>query len=97
MAAKASAASEEPVEVLFALHPNFNLTDFAGPLEALHTAKHDPKDDCKSHLFSPFLESGLLELDLMHHPTPLFPTPQRHPRMIGVRGCITSHSMSHRY
>lgn len=45
MAAKASAASEEPVEVLFALHPNFNLTDFAGPLEALHTAKHDPKDD----------------------------------------------------
>lgn len=33
-----------PIEVLFALHPNFNLMDYAGPLEVLHSAKHNFKD-----------------------------------------------------
>ena len=44
------AAVEEgnpPIEVLFALHPNFNLMDYAGPLEAFHTAQHNFKDPSK--------------------------------------------------
>jgi transcriptional regulator GlxA family with amidase domain len=41
------AAAEEPVEVLFALHPKFNLMDFAGPLEVLTTAQHVANDPCK--------------------------------------------------
>lgn len=45
MANKTSAVADEPVEVLFALHPNFNITDFAGPLEVLHSALHDAKDE----------------------------------------------------
>lgn len=40
--------SDEPVDVLFALHPDFNLLDMAGPLEVLTTALHDPKDPSKS-------------------------------------------------
>lgn len=47
MAHKTSAVADEPVEVLFALHANFNLVDLAGPLEALHSAQHDPKDKGK--------------------------------------------------
>jgi hypothetical protein len=47
MASKTSAVSDEPIEVLFALHPKFNLVDLAGPLEALTYAQHDPKDECK--------------------------------------------------
>jgi transcriptional regulator GlxA family with amidase domain len=34
----------EPLDVLFALHPKFNLLDFAGPWEAFHSALHDEKD-----------------------------------------------------
>jgi transcriptional regulator GlxA family with amidase domain len=45
MASKASAASNEPIEVLFALHDKFNLTDFAGPLEVLASALHDKNDE----------------------------------------------------
>jgi transcriptional regulator GlxA family with amidase domain len=44
------AAVEEgnpPIEVLFALHPNFNLMDYAGPLEVLHCAQHNIKDPSK--------------------------------------------------
>jgi len=41
---KNSAVSDEPIDVLFALHPKFNLLDFAGPLEVLTTALHDAND-----------------------------------------------------
>ncbi|TDZ14469.1 Protein DJ-1-like protein [Colletotrichum orbiculare MAFF 240422] len=44
MANKGSAVGDEPVEVLFALQPNFDLMDFAGPLEALSQALHDKND-----------------------------------------------------
>jgi len=44
MAHKTSAVADEPIEVLFALHPKFNLLDFAGPLEVLTTALHDVSD-----------------------------------------------------
>ncbi|GJN67077.1 ThiJ/PfpI family protein [Purpureocillium lilacinum] len=41
---KTSAVADEPVDVLFALHPKFDMLDFAGPLEVLTTACHDFKD-----------------------------------------------------
>ncbi|ROW16564.1 hypothetical protein VPNG_01650 [Cytospora leucostoma] len=45
MASKTSAvADNEPVDVLFALHDQFNILDFAGPLEVLNSALHDAKD-----------------------------------------------------
>lgn len=47
MANKTSAVADEPIDVLFALHPKFDLVDFAGPLEVLTTALHDPNDDSK--------------------------------------------------
>lgn len=47
MATKGSAVSDEPVDILFALHPNFDLMDMAGPLEVLTSALHDQKDKCK--------------------------------------------------
>jgi transcriptional regulator GlxA family with amidase domain len=47
MASKTSAVADEPIDVLFALHPKFNLMDFAGPLEVLTTALHDAKDPSK--------------------------------------------------
>jgi hypothetical protein len=54
MAAKGSAVADEPVDILFALHPNFNLMDMAGPLEVLTTALHDANDKCKPrHPFAP--------------------------------------------
>lgn len=34
----------EPIQVLITLHPSFDLLDFAGPLEVLTGAQHDPKD-----------------------------------------------------
>lgn len=34
----------EPVKVLITMHDKMDLLDFAGPLEAFSTAKHDPKD-----------------------------------------------------
>lgn len=42
---KTSAISDEPVDVLFCLHPKFNLMDFAGPMEVFTTAAHDFKDE----------------------------------------------------
>ncbi|XXG98540.1 hypothetical protein Hte_004864 [Hypoxylon texense] len=45
MAHKTSAVSDEPIEVLFALYPKFNLLDFAGPLEILEWARHDKNDE----------------------------------------------------
>ncbi len=47
MAAKGSAVADEPVDILFALHPNFNLMDMAGPLEVLASALHDANDKSK--------------------------------------------------
>jgi transcriptional regulator GlxA family with amidase domain len=44
---KTSAVSDEPIDVLFALHPKFDLLDFAGPMEVFTSAQHDPKDECK--------------------------------------------------
>ena len=48
MASKTSAVADEPIDVLFALQPKFNLMDLAGPLEVLTTALHDANDPCKS-------------------------------------------------
>lgn len=45
---KTSAVSDEPIDVLFALHPKFDLLDFAGPVEVFTTALHDFKDECES-------------------------------------------------
>jgi len=45
-----SAIAEQPdgptevIQVLFALHPGFDLLDVTGPLEILHTARHNPAD-----------------------------------------------------
>ncbi|KAK4032446.1 protein DJ-1 [Parachaetomium inaequale] len=44
MASKTSAVADEPIEVLFALQPKFNLMDFAGPLEVLTSCLHDAQD-----------------------------------------------------
>ncbi|KAI1377782.1 class I glutamine amidotransferase-like protein [Hypoxylon crocopeplum] len=45
MAHKTSAVADEPIEVLFALQPKFDLMDFAGPLEILDWARHDKNDE----------------------------------------------------
>jgi transcriptional regulator GlxA family with amidase domain len=50
MATKSAAQSNEPIEVLFALHDKFDLTDFAAPLEALTTALHDKNDTSMPNL-----------------------------------------------
>ncbi|KAK3990071.1 class I glutamine amidotransferase-like protein [Cladorrhinum sp. PSN332] len=57
MAHKSSAVADEPIDVLFALHPNFNLLDFAGPLEVLTSALHD-KNDPTSKAFEVTIASG---------------------------------------
>jgi transcriptional regulator GlxA family with amidase domain len=44
---KTSAVADEPIDVLFALHPKFDFLDFAGPLEVFTSAQHDPKDECE--------------------------------------------------
>jgi transcriptional regulator GlxA family with amidase domain len=44
MASKTSAVSDEPIEVLIALHHKFSLLDFAGPAEILSSALHDAND-----------------------------------------------------
>jgi transcriptional regulator GlxA family with amidase domain len=44
---KTSAVADEPIDVLFALHPKFDLLDFAGPAEVFTTALHDFKDSGK--------------------------------------------------
>lgn len=43
-------ADQEPIDVLFALHPKFDLLDFAGPAEVFTTALHDFKDSCEFSL-----------------------------------------------
>ncbi|KYK59585.1 ThiJ/PfpI family protein [Drechmeria coniospora] len=46
MAANKSSAvaDQEPIDVLFALHPKFDMLDFAGPLEVVTSALFNPKD-----------------------------------------------------
>ena len=41
----------EVVKVLFALFPQYNTLDVAGPLEVLNRSLHDAKDKCRFHLF----------------------------------------------
>lgn len=57
MASKTSAVADEPVDVLFALHPKFNLLDFAGPLEVITTALHDANDK-SSNAFEVTIAAG---------------------------------------
>ncbi|UKZ73572.1 hypothetical protein TrVFT333_001219 [Trichoderma virens FT-333] len=38
-------ADQEPLDVLFALHPKFDMLDFAGPLAVFAQAQHDFADD----------------------------------------------------
>ncbi|KAI0387702.1 class I glutamine amidotransferase-like protein [Hypomontagnella monticulosa] len=45
MAHKTSAVADEPIQVLFALQPKFDLLDFAGTLEVLEWARHDKNDE----------------------------------------------------
>jgi hypothetical protein len=40
----------EVIKVLFALYPNYNTLDVAGPLEILSRALHDAKDKSKAYL-----------------------------------------------
>lgn len=48
MAVSTSAVVDtETISVLFALHENFDLLDFAGPLEAFHWGLQDVKDKCE--------------------------------------------------
>ena len=47
-----NAADSPPIEVLFALHPKFDMLDFSGPLAAFSAARHDFSDEseyCSSH------------------------------------------------
>jgi len=37
-------AEDVVIKVLYAIHEGFDLLDFAGPLEVLHTARHNAKD-----------------------------------------------------
>lgn len=51
MAANKSSAvaDQEPIDVLFALQPNFDMLDFAGPLQVFTTAAHDFNNECECH------------------------------------------------
>lgn len=42
----------EPIRILFTLHEGFDTLDFAGPLEILESALHDPKDPSKTQQIS---------------------------------------------
>lgn len=44
-ASKTSAVADEPIDVLVALHPKFDLLDFAGPVQVFTSALHDAKDE----------------------------------------------------
>ena len=50
-ASKTSAVADEPIDVLVALHPKFDLLDFAGPVQVFTSALHDAKDESKYLLF----------------------------------------------
>lgn len=47
---KTSAVGDEPIDVLIALHPKFDLLDLTGPMKVFTTAAHDFNDECKYHL-----------------------------------------------
>lgn len=64
-ASKSSAvADQEPIDVLFALHPKFDLLDFAGPVEVFTSALHDRKDPSEHH--GPFLHCPCLLLAALY-------------------------------
>lgn len=42
-------ATDEPVDILFALHDKFDFLDFAGPLQVFTEAAHNFKDAGKPH------------------------------------------------
>lgn len=44
---KTSAVGDEPIEVLIALHPKFDLLDLTGPMKVFTTAAHNFSDECK--------------------------------------------------
>jgi len=44
-------ADQEPVNILFALHPKFDMLDFAGPLEVFTNAQHDLSDESATKAF----------------------------------------------
>lgn len=46
--AETSDGPTPPIQVLFALHPGFDTLDVAGPVEVLHTARHNVSDPGKS-------------------------------------------------
>jgi hypothetical protein len=48
IAADSTDGPTEKVKVLFALFPDYNTLDVAGPLEVLSRSLHNPKDKCKS-------------------------------------------------
>lgn len=45
MSAIREEGNDEPIKVLFTLHYDMNLLDFAGPLEVLSTALFDNNDE----------------------------------------------------
>lgn len=42
---KTSAVADEPIDVLIALHPKFDLLDLTGPMKVFTTAAHDFNDE----------------------------------------------------
>jgi len=68
MAAKESAAADDAIQVLFALHEKFDLMDFAGPCEVFAAAQHDPNDP-ESKAFEITLAGG--EQDVLSSQGPL--------------------------
>lgn len=45
--AETSDGPTPPIQVLYALHPGFDTLDVAGPVEVLHTARHNLGDPGK--------------------------------------------------
>lgn len=44
---KNSAVADEPIDVLIALHPKFDILDLTGPMKVFTTAAHDFNDESK--------------------------------------------------
>ena len=51
-AIRESGDAAEPIQVLFTLHNQMNLLNFAGPLEVLNTALHNTSDPGQTYPFS---------------------------------------------
>jgi hypothetical protein len=81
----------ETVKVLFALFPGYNTLDVAGPLEVLSRSLHDPKNKCKSAVWS---------IARLHHPVSLFDligsmltSGSQQSIRLSVRGCVVRHDV----